>query len=300
MRAYPPDLTTYGINRADFLGFLDDLNRCAVASPPVQVLGLAGDLVGLVPLQTAQIVGNSVSLVASAATYGVSKGRADACLRAANASLFAPRGLRAEFAKLGALASIAGIPGVLDPATGKLLDKKRTGSMLLAPLEGPEAGAAAAGGEQQSAQHRRLRALDAWIAPLDLTPLPEIKQPGNALGRLHTMASERQRSKEERKILKNRNKIFEGSEKATQKAAKIEAEFEKDMQKLDEKEREVRSKEAGSSKKLEKELAKLEKERAKLVEERDEDMEKLEGGKRKDDKEEGSLRKILWLVIRDL
>lgn len=290
MRAYPPALTTYGVSRADFLGFLDDLNRCAVASPPAQILGLAGNIVSFVPLQTAQIVGSSVELAANVATYGVSKGRTEACLRAANTSLFAPRGLRAEIAKLSALAKIAGIPGVLDPATGKVNKK----ASMLAPIESLEEA------QSQSAQHRRLHALDRWIAPLDLTPLPDIKQSSNALGKLHTMASERQRKKEERKVLKDRNKTFGESEKASKEAVKIEAEFEKDMRKLDGEEREVRIKEAGSSRKLEKELAKIEKERAKLEKERDKDMGKLEEHRRKDDKEEKGLRKILWLIIRDL
>lgn len=291
MRAYPTTLDTYGINRTDFLGFLDDLNRCAVASPPVQILGLAGNIVSFVPLQTAQIVGSSVNLAASAATIGVSKGRTELCLRAANTALFAPRGLKAEIAKLDALAKIAAMPSSLwDPATGKLNKK----ASLLAPIGSLEEA------QSQSAQQRRLQALESWIAPLDLAPLPEVKQSDNVLGKLHTMASENQRRKEEKKMLKDRSKAFGEGGKVNREVAKAEKEFEKDMHKLDDKEEQVRLKEAGSSGKLEKELAKIEKERTKLVKEREREMGKLEEARRKDDKEEDSLRKILWLIIRNV
>lgn len=298
MRAYPPYLESYGINRSHFLGFLDDLNRCAVASPPVQILGLAGNIVSFVPLQTAQIVGASVNFAANVATYGVSKGRTEMCLRAANRELFAPRGLKVEISKLDALAKIAGIPGVLDPVTGKL-DKKAS---ILAPLEeslgDEENGVAVA--QSQSAQHRRLQALENWIAPLDLAPLPEIKQSDNMLGKLHTMASEKQRQKEEKKFLKDREKQSKELEKGDREAAKVEKEFEKDMAKLNKEETKVREKERGSTKKLEQELGKIEKERAKLVKEREKEMGKIEKDKRKEDKEEGSLRKILWLIVRNI
>lgn len=298
MRTYPPYLDNYGINRSHFLGFLDDLNRCAVASPPVQILGLAGNIVGFVPLQTAQIVGASVNFAANVATFGVSKGRTEMCLRAANRELFAPRGLKVEISKLDALAKIAGIPGVLDPTTGKL-DKK---ARILAPLEESlvegEDGVAAV--QSQSAQHRRLKALESWIAPLDLAPLPEIKQSDNMLGKLHTMASEKQRQKEEKKFLKDRDKHFKELEKGDKEAAEVDKVFEKDMQKLDKEERKVRGKEGGSSKRLEEELEKIEKERTKLYKEREKDMEKIEKDKRKEDKEEGSLRKILWLIVRNV
>ncbi|KAJ4393425.1 hypothetical protein N0V93_002635 [Gnomoniopsis smithogilvyi] len=289
MRAYPPYLESYGVSRSNFLGFLDDLNRCAVASPPVQILGLAGNIVSFVPLQTAQIVGTSVNLAANLATYGVSKGRTEVCLRTANRELFAPRGLKAEIAKLDAVAKLAEIPGVLDPVTGKL-DKKAS---ILAPIESLEEA------QGQSAQHRRLQALESWIAPLDMAPLPEIKQSNNMLGKLHTMASENQRRKEEKKLLKDRDKAFEELGKASREAAKIEKEFEKEMRKLDKEEKKVR-KEADSSRKLEKELEKIEKERVKLIKEREKDERKLEEDKRKEDKEEGSLRKILWLIIRNI
>ncbi|KAJ4423083.1 hypothetical protein N0V82_002212 [Gnomoniopsis sp. IMI 355080] len=290
MRAYPPHLESYGVSRTNFLGFLDELNRSAVASPPVQVLDLAGNIVGFVPLQTAQIVGASVNIAAYMATYGISKGRTETCLRAANRELFAPRGLKAEIAKLDALAKIADIPGVLDPVTGKVNKK----ASILTPIESL--------GDVQgvSAQQRRLQALERWISPLDMAPLPEIKQSKNMLGKLHTMASEKQRRKEEKKMLKDRDKAFEKLGKASREAEKVEKEFQKDVKELEEKGMEVRLKEADSSGKLEKELGKIEKERIKLIKERDKEMRKLEEDKRKEDKEENSLRKILWLVVRNI
>jgi hypothetical protein len=66
------------------------------------------------------------------------------------------------------------------------------------------------------------------------------------------------------------------------------------MRKLDKEEQKVRRKEDGH--KLEKELAKIEKHRGKPGE----GYAKDSGKALKEDKEEKAMRKILWLVIRDL
>ncbi|KAF3766426.1 hypothetical protein M406DRAFT_240565, partial [Cryphonectria parasitica EP155] len=287
MRAYPPWLTSYSIDRVAFLGFLDDLNRCAVANPPVQVLGLAAQVVGLVPLATAQIVGGAVQLSASVATFALSKGRTEMCLRDANRKLFAPQGLKVEVARLDALAKIAEIP-VLDPVTGKL-DKK---APVLLPLEGVEAYS-----QGLSAQQRRLDSLQEWIAPLDMAPLPEVKQSTNVLGKIHMMASEGQRKKEEKKILKDREKALEKHHDINKDQEKERSKFGKEMQKLEREETKVRLKRSSSTRTTLKDLRKVDKDREKLVKEHEKEMEKLHKDKGKEDKEEKGIRKILWLVI---
>ena len=60
----------------------------------------------------------------------------------------------------------------------------------------------------------------------------------------------------------------------------------------------VERKEKG--KKLDSELRKVEKERAKVRKEYEKEMRSVEKDKRKDDKEEEGIRKILWIVIREL
>ena len=278
LRSYPPSLANYALPPEVFLRFLDNLNRVAVASPPLQVLGLAGTVTSFVPLATAQIVGNAVSFAAQAGTVAVSKGRTELYLREANKDIFGPRGLKAEIAKIDAIAKIAGIP-ILD-AAGKI-DKK---SKLLDDIDVQNT-------RNVSGQERRLMALSHWTAPLEVTPLPEIEQQKNPLSRLNQAASERQRRKGEEKLIEDREKAHK---KMTKDGSKAEREYEKEMRKLEKEEEKVRRKEDG--RKLDKELEKIEKERRKAERE----YEKETGKLMKEDKEEKALRKILWLVIRNL
>jgi hypothetical protein len=278
LRSYPPSLANYALPPEVFLRFLDNLNRVAVASPPLQVLGLAGTITSFVPLATAQIVGNAVSFAAQAGTVAVSKGRTELYLREANKDIFGPRGLKAEIAKIDAVAKIAGIP-ILD-AAGKI-DKK---SRLLDDIDVQTV-------RTVSGQERRLMALSQWIAPLEVTPLPEIEQQKNPLSRLNQAASERQRRKGEEKLIEDREKAHK---KMSEDGSKAEREYQKEMRKLDKEEEKVRRKEDGH--KLEKELEKIEKERRKAEREYEKESDKL----MKEDKEEKALRKILWLVIRNL
>ncbi|RMJ15226.1 hypothetical protein CDV36_005144 [Fusarium kuroshium] len=285
LRAFPPVLEErYGIPQGTFLRFLDDLNRAAVASPPVQVLGLAGSIVSMVPLQTAQIIGSSVNVAADLATFAVSKSRSELCISKANQELFAPRGLRVELAKLEAVARFAQIP-ILD-SEGKV----EKDALILGPLED------ALEQSSMSVQQRRLQALEPWIAPLDLTPLPELHVPDNFISKMHASTSERQRMKEEEKATKHRVKAQESWSKDLQKA---EEDYEKEMRKIEKKTVKAHKKHI-KDERVEKKLRKLEKEKQKCDEEYEKDITKANEGWRKDDKEERSVRKVLWILIRSL
>lgn len=279
LRAYPPALDQYNISRELFLHFVDDLNRGIVASPPFQVLGLAGNIVSqTVPLATAQIVGGAVSAAATFGTVAVSKGRMEMFLRDSNRTIFNPRGLKVEIVKLQALATAAAMPILME--NGKI-DKKAS---LLAPIESDDVSV--------TGQQRRLNALKPWIAELDLEPLPELATPDNLLSKWSAGVSERQRRKGEEKMLKKRDHAYE---KHAEKTAEADKEFRKEIRKLDKEEAKVRRKEEG--KKLEEELRKVQKERAKAQKEFDKKTREAEKDKRKDDKEEDQLHKILWLMI---
>lgn len=70
------------------------------------------------------------------------------------------------------------------------------------------------GSQPLSVQERRLDAFQAWTVPLDLAPVPKVKWSDNALEKLHTSAaSENQRRKEEKKILKDQAKAHRNYEK---------------------------------------------------------------------------------------
>lgn len=285
LRAYPSVLATYGISHDIFLEFLDKLNRVSVASPPVQVLGLAGSLVSLVPIHTAQIVGGAVNAAANLSTFAMSKGQTEVLLRNANETLFAPHGLKVEVARLDAVAKLTGMP-ILD-ASGKV-DKNMS---LLAPIvatEGCEA-------EPVSVQQRRIEVMVPWIQPLEVSPLPELNAPDNIWSKLHAKASERQRGKEEKKLLKDRHKAHKDYDKDSKEA---QDELDKKTRELFKEEQKILRKEKG--KKLDSELRKVEKERHKVQKEYEKEMRSVEKDKRKDDKEEEGIRKILWVVIRNL
>ncbi|KAI1331894.1 hypothetical protein F5Y16DRAFT_359526 [Xylariaceae sp. FL0255] len=272
IRAYPPVLESFNISRGSFLDFLDGLNRVAVQSPPLQVLGLAGNLVGFVPLATAQIVGTAVNLAAKVGTFAASKGGTEIYLRKANKEIFGPCGLKVETAKLEAVARLAGAP-ILD-ATGSITSDAQS----LDP--------AAQGG---NIGQNWLRALQPWIAPLDETRLAPVDTNTNILGKLHTMASERQRAKDEKRVGRRAGKNQKESDKAWE-------DLEKEMRKLGEEEDKARRKEHG--RKLEKELRKIDEDRQKAERKYEEEMAKLgEDIKKKDDKQTS---KLLWLVVRNI
>jgi hypothetical protein len=278
LRAYPIELEAFNISTPDFLNFLDELNRIMVVSPPVRVLGLAGDIVGFVPSATAQIVGGAVSAAATLTTYGMSKGRSELFIRESNKTLFAPRGLKVDIVKLEVVARVASIP--ILAADGKV-DKNAT---LLAPLQGLES--------DLSGQQRRLMALAPWTSPLMLYPDEHIAVPKNMLDSMHAYASERQRASEEKRILKNRTKAHDRQQKAS---TKIRAKFDDEMDKLRCEEDKVRRKEGW---RMESQLRKVDKERSRVKREYEEEMGKVMGGVKKKDKEEAAVRKVLWLLIQ--
>lgn len=282
LRAYPPALQRYGISRDSFIQFIDRLNRATVASPPVQVLGLAGNIVGFVPLQTAQIVGGAVNLAATVSTIVISKGRTEMLLKEANNTLFQAAGLKVQVAKLDVVAKLGNIP-ILD-AEGKV-DKKST---ILLPLE-----------EDQelhtvNAQERRVQALSAWLSALDVESLPELDESTNMLGKMHAKVSERQRRKEEKKMIKDRQKM---QKDYVQDMTKEDKEYEEKMKKYAAKENKIQER---GGRRMVKELQELEKKRGELNKEHNKEVRKITKDRQKDDKEEESMRKIIFLVIQKI
>ncbi|OAA67765.1 hypothetical protein LEL_10388 [Akanthomyces lecanii RCEF 1005] len=282
LRAFPPALQRYGISRDCFIQFIDRLNRATIASPPIQVLGLAGNIVSFVPLQTAQIVGGAVNLAATVSTVVVSKGRTEMLLKEANSTLFRAAGLKVQVAKLDVVAKLGNIP-ILN-TEGKV-DKKST---ILLPL-----------GEDQelhtvNAQERRVQALSPWLSALDVESLPELDESTNLLGKMHAKVSERQRRKEEKKMIKDRQKMQKGY---VQDMTKEDEEYEEKMEKYAAKENKIQEK---GGRRMVKQLRELEKKRGELNKEHDKEVRKIEKDRRKDDKEEESMRKILFLVIQKI
>lgn len=69
VRAYAPDLLRCGIDQAEFLRFIDGLNRSVASNPAVEAVDLAGGVVGAIPgseFVGAPIIGTALQVVAGA------------------------------------------------------------------------------------------------------------------------------------------------------------------------------------------------------------------------------------------
>ncbi|KAJ2990780.1 hypothetical protein NUW58_g2783 [Xylaria curta] len=282
LRAYPPSLEALRIPRGEFLDILDGLNRVAVQSPPLRVLGLVGEALELVPLATAQVVGLAVNAAAQVGTFALSKGATEVYLRKVNKEVFAPRGLKMEIAKLEAMARVNKIP-ILD-AAGKI----RGDAQLLRPLLDEQ--------ETQTMDpaQRWLQALELWIEPLDLETLPPINTNTNLWGKLHTMASEHERKNSQKKMLKDRSKAIDKHQKGVDEAEEKRA---KELARLEKKEQKARD--DSSSGKIDEKLRKIDQKREKVEMKHSERMEKVAEDRRAKDKEAKAMAKVLWLIIRN-
>ncbi|TVY71551.1 hypothetical protein LSUE1_G007602 [Lachnellula suecica] len=99
MRAWAPCLSVSNVNIDHFLGFIDSLNVISLPSPPLQVLKLAGSLVGMVPNHWAQLAGAGLQYGAQIGATVVSKQRTDKFLKEVNERVFLPRRLRVKIVK---------------------------------------------------------------------------------------------------------------------------------------------------------------------------------------------------------
>ncbi|KAK2608875.1 hypothetical protein QQS21_002588 [Conoideocrella luteorostrata] len=274
LRAYPPVLSHFDISRDTFLQFLDGLNRAAVASPPLQVLGLAGNIVSMVPLHTTQIVGGALNGTAMIGTVAVSKGRVEMTLRQANKEIFAPKGLNVQIAKLDALAVMAKMP--ILGADGKVDKNVPILKSIANGVDNPN----------MPAQHRRIRALEPWLERLEVVDLPAVEQSANLLGKMHAFASERQRKKEEEKLSKDRAKHEKDWKKDGKKA---EREYDQKMRHLEREEKMARRR--GDEDKL----GRIEDKRDRLQEKFEGNMGGcVQGGSKAEEK---LMRKIYFLTV---
>ena len=284
LRAYPPALLDFKFPKESFLHFLDNLNRVAVKSPPLQILSVAGGVVNFVPVPPAGLVGMAVNAAAGLGTFVVSKSRSELFLRRANKDIFKPRGLKVEVAKIEAVAKLAGIPVLnaachIDPQT-----------QLLLPFED------IAQEHTLSGQQRRLDSLKPWLSDLDITPLPPIEVPKNTLSKMNAWASERERARGEARLMKSRRRAARHQYKDTRR---IREDYQAEMWKLDDHEAKVRQKETGEQ--LERELAEINRDRQEIEREYQEELGYYgDSAQLRRDREEKAMRKVLWLVIRNL
>lgn len=89
----------YGITAREMLAFIDGLNEAFIANPVLQATSTIGNIVGFVPIPSAQIVGNSISLASGLGMAATSVMRTKQYMKKANDNIFTPKGLHVQICK---------------------------------------------------------------------------------------------------------------------------------------------------------------------------------------------------------
>ncbi|THZ90206.1 hypothetical protein D6C82_10518 [Aureobasidium pullulans] len=113
IRAYSSSLASLGIDISTFLLFLDTLNVALSPTPPLQVLDLAGGIVGMVPHHIPALIGGGLQASAKIAGVVTSKARTKAVLERANKEIFGVQGLKVEIINTETLKQRLAITGPL-------------------------------------------------------------------------------------------------------------------------------------------------------------------------------------------
>jgi hypothetical protein len=191
--AYSPSLATTNISLHTFLTFLDTLNICLAQTPPLQILDLAGGIVGSIPHHIPALIGGSLQATAKIANAVTSKTRVARLLKSANEEIFGPQGLKVEILTTEKLKRKLGIDG-----SKPLLCDSNEKDM------------------EMSVRDRRLQALEPHIAPL-VFDVPVPARQTNAIDRLAAGQLKRQMAKVEEKALEARRKENEKADKRAKK-----------------------------------------------------------------------------------
>ncbi|KLO05944.1 hypothetical protein SCHPADRAFT_861819 [Schizopora paradoxa] len=119
-RGYNDILQQNGIPMNTFLDFVDGLNMAMISNPPLQVVNVAGAIIGFLPHWWFMVAGTVMQTGAQVGMHVLSKTLSDRYLRAANERIFAPHGLRVRLIKTPALRALVGHPEADKPAPSKL------------------------------------------------------------------------------------------------------------------------------------------------------------------------------------
>lgn len=99
-RARAADLEhQYNLPPTEMLAFIDGLNEAFMANPVLQATSMIGNVVGFVPIATAQIVGSSINLASGLGMAATSIFRTKQYMKKANETVFSPRGLHVQICK---------------------------------------------------------------------------------------------------------------------------------------------------------------------------------------------------------
>jgi hypothetical protein len=274
-RAWVPSLSAHGITQNEFLTFIDGLNIVSTASPPLQVLNLAGNLVGMIPHHIATVAGFAMQTTAQLGTVAVGKGRTEMYMKESNEKFFGPRKLKVAIASREAVGAVLGMP---------------KGGPVLAPLTKDTI--------SMGMVERSVAMMKGFAAELDFNVPPPAEQT-TMLAKISAKQIERQVKKNEKKMLKEREKALENEEKESADILERE-EKEKGRQRKDNNSNGESKGEKGqkSRRELKREESRERKERRK-ERKADREAEKKHGKKGKD-KEAEKAAKLLWILMENI
>lgn len=262
-RAWAPILQHHDVRIEELCQFIDHLNVCKAASPPLQVLNLASQVVGFVPLSIAQFVSLGVSVASGAATFAVAKARIARYIERANKEYFNPRGLRVRIAKQNFL------PQRLQVGEQQLLVP------FVLPSNSTQKPIA-----PQPLRERRLAAMRGMVADLQFDGLPAERREKTMLDKIAAKGLQRKMRRADAKTYKRSMKdiksIHKVSIKTMEDAQKHGSGFEKEMGKLQAELAKVNleADEDIRKAKKDKDVRKVEEKRQKDIKKVTEDMEK--------------------------
>ncbi|KAH7354669.1 hypothetical protein BKA65DRAFT_394888 [Rhexocercosporidium sp. MPI-PUGE-AT-0058] len=265
-RAWAPALASRDIGQVEFLAFIDNLNVVATKNPPLQIVDLAGGILGMVPHHWFAFAGMAVQATAKLGTAAVSKGRTELYMREVNKKLFEPRGLKVSIASSLATRKILKVPGSL-PKLAPLTDD----TFYISTAE------------------RVLRLVAPYSAHLDFDVPPPIEQT-TIFAKLSARQVASSDKKNHKKMMKKRDKEVSKSERREKKA---EREADRKERKRERKGRKRGKDSDGSdSSHSDNEDERHSRNSSSKIGKGDLKMKK--------DKEEKGAGKLLWIVIEDI
>ncbi|KAF3386551.1 hypothetical protein F1880_001405 [Penicillium rolfsii] len=205
VRARAPELEQrYGLPSSDLLAFIDGLNEAFMVNPAMQVTNTIGSIVGLVPLQSTQIIGASLNLAAGIGSAGISIVRTKRYMKKANETIFKPKGLHAQICK-----------------TEKMLGQIGWG-FDTAVFEKSMLSSAQTNEPSKSAIERRMAALGDCVMRLSFEHVEAPVAPENWAKKISSFATQRAEKKQLEKLEKQQAKADEKVEKAGRKISRAE------------------------------------------------------------------------------
>lgn len=273
VRAYATVLAQHGVSVDEFVEFIDSLNVVASSSPPLQVLGMAGGIVGFIPFAHAQLVGMGIQAVAKIGSKALMSTRGSSFVKKANTDFFNPRRLNMSLVRGDAL-------------------RAKLGLGFDTPLSAHDT-------RNLSSAERKLAAFKGYVEPLTFS-VPPPSEPATTLKKLTAKQQKMNVWKIERKAKKTQADY-------AQKSGDLDQKMREEIHKMDSERNEVirrrddeLRKAGGHRDEQRKVIAEFEKKMRELDQEYQKVHDKYGEDKYKEGDSGGNDDQAIWIVIENL